>query len=71
MSGLIYGLLAGYLIFNEDGKKALNKITNFVGKGAEKIVKAGVDTIKEVIPETTKIFESDKNEAKTDTTAKE
>ncbi|MEG1597707.1 MAG: hypothetical protein RRY22_04955 [Bacilli bacterium] len=71
MKEIIYGLIAGYLIFNDEGKNTLNKITNFVGKGTEKIVKAGVDTIKEAIPETTKIFESAKNETSPDTTKEE
>lgn len=66
MNGLIYGLLAGYIFFNEDGKKTLNKVTNLVGKSAQKIVKAGVDTIKETVPNTAKIFESEKNETETD-----
>lgn len=57
--GFLTGLIAGYLIFTEDGKEMSKKFMGSVNKATNEIMSAGKEIIKESMPETAKVLKEE------------
>lgn len=52
--GFITGVIAGYLMFTEEGKDMSKKFLGRVDEATKEIMSMGKDVVKETMPETTK-----------------
>lgn len=57
--GFLTGLVAGYLIFTEDGKEMSKKFMGSINKATSEIMSAGKEIIKETMPETAKAMKEE------------
>lgn len=57
--GFLTGLVAGYLIFTEDGKEMSKKFMGSINKATNEIMSAGKEIIKETMPETAKAMKEE------------
>lgn len=57
--GFLTGLVAGYLIFTDDGKEMSKKFMGSVNKATNEIMSAGKEIIKETMPETAKAMKEE------------
>lgn len=59
--GFLGGLLAGYLLFTDEGKKLTKSVIESLDKASNTVVEKGKEIIKEGLPETSKILGGEKN----------
>lgn len=58
--GFISGILTGYLLFTEEGKKLTKDVLGSVNNATEKAITNGKELLKESFPETSKAIEEEK-----------
>lgn len=59
--GFIGGLLAGYLLFTEEGKKLTKSVIESLDKAGNTVVEKGKEVLKESLPNTTETLKEAKD----------